>query len=99
MIACSGSPEVENKRRAALRQQFVSFDTTHSLAVDSATDYVVCSICNGNKHPKEWKSFARTRCPGKTAKPTESSGGTKRKAELREQFMKKRGRSAPSAPE
>lgn len=76
-----------------------SFDTTHSLAVDPATDYVVCSICHGNEHPKEWKSFARTQCPGKPSMTTESSGGPKRKAELREQFMKKRGRSAPSAAE
>ena len=98
LVKCSGSRDAEDQRRATLRQQLLAFDTTHSLALDAATDYVMCSTCRGNKHPKEWKSFARTQCPGQ--KPDdEALSGPKRKAELRDRFMKKRGRSAPSAPD
>lgn len=96
-VQCAGSPVDEENRRLKLQDQLSQFDTQHSLFLDTSTDYVSCRRCQGYKHPKEWKAFARSACVAPVA--ATSSGGARRKAELREQYMKKRGRSAPSAPD
>ena len=57
--------------------------------------------CAGLETPQGMEIFAQKTCPGKDSGMAKASSeqGSKTKAQLRENLMRRRGRAAPSAPD